>query len=150
LARDELRHELEAFVEASQYVQHQSTVMNRLAQISQCISHALHLAAVIVNGESALGEGAKLSIEKHGAGLTVVEELLFNAEPCCPGGDAVALVDDVQKVGGDGVEEPGDDNTVHPGPCRVVEARDVTEDVVLQLESAEDEEDVAAPLAVVG
>ena len=124
--------------------------MNRLAQVSQCISHALHLAAVIVDGEGTLGEGAKLIIKKHGAGLTVVEELLFNAEPCCSGGDAVALVDDIRKVRGDGVEEPGDDNIVHPGPCQVVEARGVAEDVVLQLESAKDEEDIAAPLAVVG
>ena len=60
------------------------------------------------------------------------------------------LVDDVQKVRGDGVENPGDDHAVHAGPCWVGDSGVVTEDVILQREAAEDEEDVAAPLGVVG
>ena len=60
------------------------------------------------------------------------------------------LVDDVQKVGGDGVEDLGDDHAVHAGPRWIGEAGGVTEDVVLQREAAEDEEDVAAPPGVVG
>ena len=40
--------------------------------------------------------------------------------------------------------------TVHARPCRVGEAGIVTEDMVLQSESAEGEKDVAAPLGVVG
>jgi hypothetical protein len=92
---DELQHELEALVEATQNIQHKSTVVDGLAKIGKCISHALHLAAVIVDGEGALGEGAKLSVEKHGAGLTIVQELLFEPEPCRPSSDAVTLMDDV-------------------------------------------------------
>jgi len=60
------------------------------------------------------------------------------------------LVDDVRKVGGDGVEDPGNNHAVHAGPRRVVEAGGVGKDVVLQREATEDEEDVAAPLGVVG
>jgi hypothetical protein len=41
---------------------------------------------------------AELGVEDHGTGLTVVEELLFNPEPCHPSGDTIALVDDVQEV----------------------------------------------------
>ena len=50
-----------------QYVQHQSTVMDGLAKIGKGISHALHLAAVVVDGEGALGESAELRVEEHGA-----------------------------------------------------------------------------------
>ena len=57
---DELRHELEALVEAMQNVQHECMVGDGLAKISKGISHTLHLAAVIVDGEGALGKGAEL------------------------------------------------------------------------------------------
>jgi hypothetical protein len=58
-------------------------------------------------------------------------------------------MDDVKEVSGDGVEEPRDDNTVHTSPGRVGEGR-IAEDMVLQGEAAEGEEEVAAPLRVVG
>jgi hypothetical protein len=145
-----LCHELEALVEAAQDVQYKGTVLNGLTNISKSVSHALHFVAVVVDGEGTLGEGAKLGVEQHGVGLTIVEELLFDAKPSCLSGEAVRLVDDVQEVGGDGVEEPGDDDAVHARPRRIGEVRDVTEDVVLQGEAAEDEEDVAMPLGVVG
>ena len=86
----------------------------------------------------------ELGIEEHGAGLTVVQELLFNLEPRRPSGDAIMFMDDVQEVGGDGVEYPGNDDAIHASPRRIVEAGDVVEDVVLQGEAAKDEEDVAA------
>ena len=41
--------------------------MDWLTQISKGISRALHLAAIGVDGESTLGEGAELSIKEHGA-----------------------------------------------------------------------------------
>jgi hypothetical protein len=58
-------------------------------------------------------------------------------------------MDDVQQVGGDGVENPGDNHIVHARPCRIVGAGVVAEDVILQGKTAKDE-DVAAPLGVVG
>jgi len=49
-----------------------------------------------------------------------------------------------------GVEDPGQDDTVHARPCRIVGAGNVAEDVLLQREAAEDEENIATPLGVVG
>jgi hypothetical protein len=113
LAGDELGHELEPFVEATQDVEHQGAVLDWLTEVGQGISHAFHLAAIVVDGESTLTEGAKLGVEEHGTRLTVVEELLFKPEPGRPGSGGVVLMDDVQEVGGDGVEDPGQNNTVH-------------------------------------
>jgi hypothetical protein len=100
-----LGHELETLVEAAQHVEHQCTVLNGFAKISRGICHGLHLAAVIVDRQGTLGESAKFGVEEHGAGLTVVEELLLKTEPSRLSSDTVAVVDDVQEVGGDGVEE---------------------------------------------
>ena len=106
MSSDELRHELETSIEAAQDVQHQSTVQDGLAKIGKRIRHALHLATVFVDGEGVLAESAELGVEEHGAGLAVVEELLFDAEPRRPSSDAITLVDDVEEVRGDGVEDP--------------------------------------------
>jgi hypothetical protein len=144
------RHELEMLVETPQDVQHKRAVLNGFTKVGESVDHALHLAAVLVDGEGAFGEVAELGVEEHGARLAIVEELLFQTEPRSPSGDTVALVDDVREVGGDGVEDPGDDDEVHAGPGSVGEERRVTEDMVLQGEAAEDEEHVAAPLRVVG
>lgn len=59
-------------------------------------------------------KSAKLGVEEHGARLTVVEELLLKPEPGRPGSGSVVLMDDVHEVGKDGVEDPGQNNTVHP------------------------------------
>jgi hypothetical protein len=75
---------------------------------------------------------------------------LFQAEPSEPSSDTLWLVNDIQQVGGDGVEDPRNDHTVHARPRWISGASDVAEDVVLQCEPAEDEDDVAAPLGVVG
>jgi hypothetical protein len=70
-------------------------------------------------------------------GFAFFQELLFKTKPRSPGIDAVTLVNDVQEVGGDGVEELGDDHTVHARPHWIMEAGGVVEDV-------------ATPLGVVG
>jgi hypothetical protein len=145
-----LRHELKTFIEAPQDIQNKSPVLNGFAEVGEGVGPALHLAAVVINGEGALGEGAELDVEEHGAGLSVVQELLFKTKPSSPSGDAVRLVDDVQEVGGDGVEDPGDDHAIHARPRWIVEAGGVTENMVLQREPAEDEEEVATPLGVIG
>jgi hypothetical protein len=108
-----LRHELELLVEAAEQVQDDSTIRDRFAEVGEGVGHPLHLAAVFVDGEGALGEGAKFSIEEHGAGLAVVEELLLDADPGGASRDAVVLMNIIQKVGGDGVEDPGDDHAIH-------------------------------------
>jgi len=72
LAGDELRHELETFIEAAQDVQHEGAVLDGLAKISKCIGHGLHLAAEVVDGEGTLAESAEFGVEEHGAGLAIV------------------------------------------------------------------------------
>jgi len=59
-------------------------------------------------------------------------------------------MNNVQEIGGDGVEEPRDDDAVHASPRRIIRTGGVAEDVVLQSEAAEDEQNVATPLGIVG
>jgi hypothetical protein len=89
-----------------QNIQYQGAVLNGFTEVGEGVSHAFHLAAVVVNGEHALGEGAELGVEEHGARLAVVEELLLEPELGDTSGDPIAIVDDVQKVGGDHVDQP--------------------------------------------
>jgi hypothetical protein len=145
-----LRDDVKSFAEAAQDVEHERAVRDGLAKIGEGVGETLHFAAVGVDGEGALGERAELSVDEHGARRAVVEELLLETEPGDTGSDVVAVVDYVEKVGGDGVEEPGQHHAVHAAPRRVGEARRIAEDMVLQGETAEDEEDIAAPLGEVG
>jgi hypothetical protein len=117
---------------------------------ASAVDEALHLAAVVVDGEGALGERTELSVDEHGVRRAVVEELFLKTEPGDPGGDAIAVMDDIEQVGGDGVVEPKHHYAIHPRPGRVRYAGRIVEDMVLQGEAAEDEENVAAPLGEVG
>ena len=150
LSSDQLQHELKAFIKAAEDVEHQSAVLHGLAEVGKRVCHGLHFPAEIINGEGSLAGGAELGVEEHGAGFAVVEEVLLVAKPRCSSADAIALVNNVEKVGGDGVEDPRDNDAVHVGPGRVVETGGVVEDVVLQSEPSEDKEDVAAPFGVIG
>jgi hypothetical protein len=94
-----LCHELEALVEPAQDIQHHGAVLDGLAEVGEGICHGLHLAGVGVDGEGALGEGAELGVEEHGARLAIVQEFLFEAEPSDPSRDAVTVVDGVQEAG---------------------------------------------------
>jgi hypothetical protein len=75
--------------------------------------------------------------------------LFPKAEPGGSRSDPVPVVDDVQQIGGDGVEELGDDDAIHARPGWVGKVWCVGKDMVLQSEATEDEENVAAPLRVV-
>ena len=59
-------------------------------------------------------------------------------------------VDDVEEVGGDAVEDPGDNHAIHPVPGRIGRAAGIAKDMVLQREPAKSEQKVAAPLGVLG
>ena len=150
LASDELGHELEALIEASQNIQHMGAVGDGFAKSSKSISFVLHRAAVVVDGESALGEIAEFSIEDQGLGFLISQELLLDPKPSHPSRDAGVLVDNVQDVGRYAVEQPGDDHAVHAWPCRIVEGRHIFQNVICQMELAESEENIAAPLGVQG
>jgi hypothetical protein len=72
LACDELSHELKTLVEAPQDIQHQGAVVDKFAKICEGVSLALHLAAVLVDGERPLSEVAELRIKEQSPRLTVV------------------------------------------------------------------------------
>jgi hypothetical protein len=59
-------------------------------------------------------------------------------------------MDDFQEVRRDRVQNPRDNHTVRAHPCRISGEVIVTEDMILQGEMDKDEQDIAAPLGVVG
>jgi hypothetical protein len=85
LAGDELRHEPVALVEATKDVQHQSAVLDGFVEVSESISHGLHLATVVVDGERAPWERVRNSASRSMArDLWFVQELFLKAEPSSP------------------------------------------------------------------
>jgi hypothetical protein len=66
--------------------QHQGTVGNRLAEVTERVRHALHLAAILSHGEIPLGEQVELGVEVERPSLPVPEELVLESEPCLASG----------------------------------------------------------------
>lgn len=60
---DQDRHELKLFIETATRVENQRAIGHWLTKVSDWISHALHLATVIINAEAALDDVAELGIE---------------------------------------------------------------------------------------
>jgi hypothetical protein len=61
--------------------------------------------------------------------LTVTEELVLQDEPQVARG-TTTLPNDLLKIGSDRVGEPAEDDSVHPGPCRIVGEAVIGENVV--------------------
>jgi hypothetical protein len=98
--------------EATKKVQQQGVVGDRLAEITERVRHALHLAAVFVHGEFPLREHVELGVEVECPSLPILEELVLESEPRLTG--CVRLItDDVLQLDGDSVVEPRDDHAVH-------------------------------------
>jgi hypothetical protein len=117
--------------EATQKVQHQGPVGDRLAEVAEGVCHALHLEPVLVHGEVPLREQVEIGVEVQGASVPVPEELFFEGEPRLMA--RVRLVaDDVLELDGDGSMEPREDHGVHQGPCWGRWGGDVVEDVVVE------------------
>jgi hypothetical protein len=70
-----------AGAEATQKVQHQGSVGDRLTEIAERVRHGLHLAEVLVHGEVPLREQVELGVEVQGASVPVPKELFFEGEP---------------------------------------------------------------------
>lgn len=68
-------------VETAKNIENEGAIRNGLTKITESIGHCLHLATVVVDGEVASGEVAKLRVQVQGAGLAVAEKLLFDPEP---------------------------------------------------------------------
>jgi hypothetical protein len=119
-----------AGAKATQKVQHQGPIGDRLVEVAVRVRHALHLAAILVHGEVPLREQVELGVEVQGASVPVPEELFFEGEPRLT--TRVRLVaDDVLELDGDGSVEPGEDHGVHQGPSPGRRGGDVVEDVVV-------------------
>ena len=114
---------MKTLVEAPQDIQHQGAVVDRFAKVCQSVSLALHLAAVLVDGECPLREVAEFCVKEQSPRLTVVQELLLDPEPGSPSSGATMSVDDVQEVRGDAVEQPREDHIIHARPGRIIERR---------------------------
>jgi hypothetical protein len=137
-----------AGAEATQKVQHQGPIGDRLAEVTERVRHALHLAAVLVHGEVPLREQVELGVKVQGASVPVPEELVFEGEPHLT--SRVRLVaDDVLELDGDGSVEPGEDHRVHQGPGPRRRGGDVVEDVVVEGVAPQGEKDLPPPARVV-
>jgi hypothetical protein len=139
-----------ARAEATQEVQHQGTVRHRLAEITEGVRQALHLAAVLPT-ERSLWENwwNWASVEVKGPSIPVPEKLFLESEPRLAA--LVRLVaDDVLELDGDGAVEPGEHHGVHQGPSRGWRSDDVVEDVVDESIVSQGEEDLPPPARVVG
>jgi hypothetical protein len=138
-----------AGAEATQKVQHQGPVGDRLTEVAERVRHALHLAAVLVHREVPLREQVELGVEVQGASVAVPEELFFKGEPR-PTTRVHLVADDVLELEGDGSMEPGEDHGVHEGPCPGRRGGDVVEDVVIEGIAPQGEKDLLPPARVVG
>jgi len=105
----------EAFVQASDDVQDQCRLGDRLAKVLEIFGYALEAPTVVDDGQVALGEGAELLVGIEGARGAVPKELGLDGEPD-GASRGTTLGDDVGEVVGDGAEKPGADDTVHPNP----------------------------------
>jgi hypothetical protein len=97
-----------------------------VAQIPQCVSHGLHLAAIIGNVEFSLHEHVKLCLEVKDTSLALTEKLVFDGDLGLPHG-IWSLVDDLHQLVGDGTKDSRHHNVIES--VLVVEA--VGEDVVI-------------------
>jgi hypothetical protein len=61
--------------------------------------------------------------------LTVADELVLDRAPDLTRGNVV-LLGDVLKLTGEHVEDPGEDDTIHALPGRVIDGRGIEEDVI--------------------
>lgn len=96
-----------------------------------------------------LGEGAEFLVGVEGACGAVAEKLRLDGELDHMGRGA-SLRDSVGKVIGDGAEQPGADNAVHPYPGRRSRCDVVGEDMAFQGVLDEDVEERLLPPPVEG
>jgi hypothetical protein len=107
----------EALVEAMKHIEDEGAVGDDLSQGGEIVGHLLQTAAVLGDGEITLYEVVKLRLELDRPCLPIAQELGFDGESGVPGSGALGG-DDLGEVVGEGVEDPGLDNAVHPIPVR--------------------------------
>ena len=138
-----------AAVEAMQKVEHELHGGDGVADLPKCISGALHLLGVGVDGEVALRQVEELLLEDDGVGLLIRLEQSLDGD--VQGASVlIGLHGEVEDGVVDGAVHPAADAGVRLGPQRVSRtggrcAVDVTEQPVLAAESGEE----GLPLGVV-
>jgi hypothetical protein len=86
---------------------------------------------VVVDADVILDEDSELSVEVEGTGFVIAKELLLDGKPDLLSG-VVALTNDVLEVDGDGIEEPRENDVVHPSQAGKGECSDVEGDMVVE------------------
>jgi len=129
----------EGIVEPTDDVEDERLLGDGLAEVPKIFRHAFEGAPVVDDGEIALGKGAELLIGVESTGSAVPKELGLDGEPDRTGGGA-AFGDSVGEIVGDGAEQPGADDTVHPHPRRS-RGDDVRENMAFQRVLAKDVEE---------
>jgi hypothetical protein len=116
----------EALVESTNQIENEWAIGDRFTQVMDIISFRLEALAEVHDGKIALDNGAMFGFEDESVCLPIPKEMAFNGElGGASGDDAVAAAhDNVDKVAGEGVVEPGTDDAVHPHPVERVEGED--------------------------
>jgi hypothetical protein len=141
-------HVRELLVQDADDVEDEGAIVDDLAKIPKGIRYSLHLAAVVVDGEIALDEDAKVGIEMESPSFAIAKLLRLNSEP----GVASYLVvhaDGLHELGGDHAEQPGEDDGIHAAPGRDIKVDRIRDDIRGEGVALEGEEDEVAPAVVV-
>jgi len=125
----------EAFVEAAVHVEDEGAVGDDFPEGAEVVGHLLEVATVLGDGEVALDEVAEPHLKLDGAYLPVPKELGLNSELGVPGSAALGG-DDLGEVVGEGAEDLGLDDAIHPIPI-LGGNRGVEVDMILEGELAE-------------
>lgn len=86
-----------------------------LAEVAEILGELFVAEAILGNGKITLGERAELLVCVEGTRRTILEELRFDGEPQNTG-SGTTLRHRVSEVVGDGAEDQGADDGVHPHP----------------------------------
>jgi hypothetical protein len=108
-------HVGELLIQATQHVQDDGTVVDDLSKITKGLSHPLHLATIVADGEIALHENMKLGVEAKCASFAIAEELLLDGQPGAVR-SATRGASRLHQLGGECAQHPGQHNDIHAPP----------------------------------
>jgi hypothetical protein len=93
---------------------------------------------VVTHREVTLDEVAECGVEVKYACFSVDDELVLDRALDLARGNA-KLLDDVLKLGSDRAEDPGEDDSLHALPSKVVDERGIREDVICEVIALQNE-----------
>jgi hypothetical protein len=125
-------------VQPPKNIEDEVAVGDGAAEVAQGVRHALHLVTVVTHREVTLDEVAERGVEVKYACFSVDDELVLDRALDLARGNA-KLLDDVLKLGGDRAEDPGEDDSLHALPSKVVDERGIREDVICEVIALQNE-----------